>query len=101
MTDARSGQPLKVPHMGWNQVTPAHPHALWENIPRATRFYFVHSFFTRPDNNADVAATADYGTPFTAAIARGNVFAVQFHPEKSAQAGLNLYANFLRWDGQD
>lgn len=99
MHDARSGERLKVPHMGWNQVHQQTPHPLWESIAQDTRFYFVHSYYTRPVDARVSTATTEYGTTFTSAIARDNIFAVQFHPEKSAAAGLQLYSNFLRWNG--
>lgn len=92
------GARLKVPHMGWNEVwqrTAAHP--MWEGIPDGERFYFVHSYFVSPANDAVTAAETDYGLRFTSAVARANIFAVQFHPEKSAQAGLQLLSNFIRW----
>ncbi|XID74768.1 imidazole glycerol phosphate synthase subunit HisH [Alkanindiges sp. WGS2144] len=90
---------LKVPHMGWNQVhqtDPAHP--LWRNIAQDSRFYFVHSFYVQPDNPAIVAATCDYGLPFACALNQDNLFAVQFHPEKSHTAGLQLLKNFVEWN---
>jgi glutamine amidotransferase len=92
------GQPLKIPHMGWNQVRPAVGHPLWQGIEPGTRFYFVHSYYARPADAADIAATADYPGSFAAALACGNIFAVQFHPEKSQAAGLRLLANFLGWN---
>lgn len=92
------GQPLKIPHMGWNRVK-QQPHPLWQGIAQDSRFYFVHSYFACPDNPKDSIATADYPRPFTCALARNNVFAVQFHPEKSQTVGLRLLQNFLRWDG--
>ena len=93
------GEPLKIPHMGWNQVHQLSEHPLWRGIAQDSRFYFVHSYFAQPTNAALVAATADYPTPFACALAQGNLFAVQFHPEKSQQAGLRLLENFLGWDG--
>ncbi|WP_446809694.1 imidazole glycerol phosphate synthase subunit HisH [Methylomonas sp. 2BW1-5-20] len=92
------GNVLKIPHMGWNQVKQT-PHPLWHNIPDSSRFYFVHSYYTVPDNQQDSTATADYPTAFTCALAKDNVFAVQFHPEKSQTVGLQLLQNFLGWDG--
>ena len=89
---------LKIPHMGWNQVH-QHPHPLWANIPQDSRVYFVHSYFVQPDDADVTAATTDYPAPFTCALARKNLFAVQFHPEKSQTAGLQLLKNFLQWDG--
>jgi len=88
---------LKVPHMGWNEVRQARSHALWEGVPEGERFYFVHSYFPEPADAALVAATSDYGVRFTCAIARDNIFAVQFHPEKSQSAGLRLLSNFVHW----
>ena len=93
-----AGETLKVPHMGWNQVQQiAHP--LWENIPQNSRFYFVHSYFAQPDNAEMIAATSDYPTPFACALMQKNIFAVQFHPEKSHTVGLQLLKNFLHWNG--
>jgi glutamine amidotransferase len=88
---------LKIPHIGWNEVAQARPHALWAGIPDRSRFYFVHSYYPAPRDAALTAATAVYGAPFTCAIARDNIFAVQFHPEKSQSAGLQLLSNFVRW----
>jgi glutamine amidotransferase len=96
----QQGERLKVPHMGWNQVHQEQRHPLWQGIAQDTRFYFVHSYYVQPADAALTAASTDYGVRFTAAVTRENVFAVQFHPEKSQHAGLALYANFLRWDGQ-
>ena len=92
------GQPLKIPHMGWNRVKQK-PHPLWQGIPQDSRFYFVHSYFVSPDQAQDSIASSDYPHAFTCAIAKDNVFAVQFHPEKSQTVGLQLLQNFLRWDG--
>ena len=94
------GERLKVPHMGWSPVTPTRAHPLWEGIEPRTRFYFAHSYHPEPTDPALTAATADYPAPFTCAIARANIFAVQFHPEKSQRAGLRLLANFVNWDGR-
>ena len=94
---AADGSRLKVPHMGWNQVR-QQPHPLWQGIRDDTRFYFVHSYFVTPADPALGAGSTEYGIPFTSAVARDNIFAVQFHPEKSAQAGLRLLGNFMRWD---
>ena len=88
---------LKVPHMGWNEVIQARPHALWQGIADRSRFYFVHSYYPAPREAALTAATCVYGAPFTCAVARDNIFAVQFHPEKSQSAGLQLLSNFVRW----
>jgi len=92
------GNLLKIPHMGWNQVEQK-PHPLWKNIPDRSRFYFVHSYYAVPDDARHTAATADYPQTFTCALADGNLFAVQFHPEKSQTVGLQLLQNFLAWDG--
>ena len=92
-----SGAMIKIPHMGWNQVHQAIEHPLWEGISQDARFYFVHSYFVEPADPALIAASTSYPLPFTSAVARDNVFATQFHPEKSQHAGLQLYANFLRW----
>lgn len=89
---------LKVPHMGWNQVV-QQPHCLWQNIADRSRFYFVHSYFVQSDQAQVVAGQCHYGLDFAVALARDNVFAVQFHPEKSQWAGLTLLNNFLAWDG--
>lgn len=97
LTD-HAGERLKIPHMGWNEVAQqAHP--LWQDIPQNSRFYFVHSYYVVPDESAVTIATAEYPDPFTCALARKNVFAVQFHPEKSQAVGLQLLKNFLHWDG--
>ena len=94
---APDGTRLKVPHMGWNQVNQAQPHALWQGIEDGARFYFVHSYFVEPAGPEIIAGSTVYGVPFTCAIAQANIFAVQFHPEKSADAGLSLLGNFMRW----
>ena len=98
MSDA-DGNKLKVPHMGWNQVHQK-PHPLWEGIAQDSRFYFVHSYYTAPAGQDMQVATTDYGIEFCCALARENLFAVQFHPEKSQRVGLALLRNFGRWDGQ-
>ncbi|MGE0312036.1 MAG: imidazole glycerol phosphate synthase subunit HisH [Lautropia sp.] len=92
---------LKVPHMGWNQVHQRHPHPLWAGIAQDEHFYFVHSYHVVCDPGAEdtlSAATTDYGLAFTCAVARANIFATQFHPEKSAASGLRLYENFIHWN---
>ena len=91
------GSRFKVPQMGWNEVRQAQPHALWATIPDDSYFYFVHSFYARPSDARHSVGEADYGGRFTAAVARDNIFATQFHPEKSAEHGLTLYRNFLHW----
>jgi glutamine amidotransferase len=88
---------LKIPHMGWNEVLQQRRHALWAGIADRSRFYFVHSYFPAPRDAGVTAATCVYGMPFTCAVARDNIFAVQFHPEKSQSAGLQLLSNFVRW----
>ena len=88
---------LKIPHMGWNEVIQERPHPLWQAIPDRSRFYFVHSYYPAPRDRALAAATCVYGAPFTCAVARDNIFAVQFHPEKSQSAGLQLLSNFVNW----
>ena len=96
LTDAQGGK-LKVPHMGWNRVHHAQ-HALWSGIEQDARFYFVHSYYVQPRDAALSQATSDYPTPFVCAVAKDNLFAVQFHPEKSAAAGLQLLLNFINWN---
>ena len=91
------GSRYKVPQMGWNQVVQARPHALWDGIPDNAYFYFVHSFYARPSDARHSVGETDYGSRFTCALARDNIFATQFHPEKSADYGLRLYRNFLSW----
>ena len=90
-------QGLKVPHMGWNEVFQERPHAMWSGIADRSRFYFVHSYYPQPAEPSLTAATADYGARFTCAVARDNIFAVQFHPEKSQSSGLQLLSNFVQW----
>jgi glutamine amidotransferase len=99
---APDGARLKVPHMGWNEVNQAvqengDVHPLWQGIADGSRFYFVHSYYVEPEDADVIAGSTQYGIPFTSAVARANIFAVQFHPEKSAQAGLQLLGNFMRW----
>ncbi|MBI5889424.1 MAG: imidazole glycerol phosphate synthase subunit HisH [Nitrosomonadales bacterium] len=91
------GNKLKVPHMGWNQVHHG-DHPLWRGIDQDARFYFVHSYHVQPGDAGLVQATSDYPQPFVCAAARDNLFAVQFHPEKSAAAGLKLLQNFINWN---
>ena len=92
---------LKIPHMGWNQVHHEREHPLWAGIDQDERFYFVHSYFVHPQEGPLTAGTTNHGLTFAAAVARGNLFAAQFHPEKSQHAGLQLYSNFLRWQGEE
>jgi glutamine amidotransferase len=98
LRDPATGERLKIPHMGWNQVHQTVDHPLWAGIPQDSRFYFVHSYYLQPADAALTAGTTRYGIEFTSAIARANLFAVQFHPEKSAQAGLRLLSNFVTWN---
>lgn len=101
------GSRFKVPQMGWNEVwqtthaasnfTSGDRHVLWQGIPDGAHFYFVHSFYAQPDNALHCVAYTDYGNRFASAVARDNIFATQFHPEKSADCGLRLYRNFLHW----
>ena len=98
MIDA-AGLPLKVPHMGWNRVRQSRAHPLWRGIAPDTRFYFVHSYYVASADPRDVAGETEYGLGFTSAAARANIFAVQFHPEKSQAAGLKLLENFVSWNG--
>lgn len=91
------GNKLKVPHMGWNQVN-QRDHVMWNGIEKGARFYFVHSYYVQPRDTSVVQATSDYPLPFVCAVARNNLFAVQFHPEKSAAAGLRLLQNFINWN---
>lgn len=98
-TDA-DGQMLKVPHMGWSRVKQTRSHPMWQGIADNDRFYFVHSYYADPDAQAEVAGTTDYPDPFCAVMSHKNVFAVQFHPEKSQRNGLQLLENFLSWNGQ-
>lgn len=95
-----NGERLKVPHMGWNEVFQTIDHPLWHNIPDGDRFYFVHSYYAEAEGNADMAGRTRYGVDLAAAVARDNIFAVQFHPEKSARAGLQLLKNFVDWSGK-
>jgi imidazole glycerol-phosphate synthase subunit HisH len=99
MVDA-SGARLKVPHMGWSPVVRTREHPLWRGIDDGARFYFAHSYYPVPDDPDITAASVAYPTAFTCAIARANIFAVQFHPEKSHRAGLQLLSNFVAWNGR-
>ena len=92
------GSRFKVPQMGWNRVKQTLSHPLWEGIADDSYFYFVHSYYVVPDDAAHTAGVTDYGGPFTCAVAKDNIFATQFHPEKSATAGLQLYKNFAHWN---
>jgi len=97
-TAERAAAGFKVPHMGWNQVAQVRPHALWDGIGDGTRFYFVHSYYCDPADPSLAAGSTLYPQAFTSAIARDNIFATQFHPEKSAAAGLRLLSNFATWN---
>ena len=97
LADRATGTRLKVPHMGWNEVRQAAPHALWRGVADGARFYFVHSYFVDEADAGLRSGSTDYGLPFTCAVARDNIFAVQFHPEKSQSAGLQLLSNFIHW----
>ncbi len=92
------GSRYKVPQMGWNQVIQVQEHPIWAGVPDSSYFYFVHSFYARPSDARHSVGETDYGTRFTCALARDNIFATQFHPEKSAEHGLALYRNFLHWN---
>jgi imidazole glycerol-phosphate synthase subunit HisH len=92
------GQRLKVPHMGWNRVRQTRKHALWDGIADDSWFYFVHSYYVVPDEARISAGTSSYGGVFTCVVASDNIFATQFHPEKSSAAGLRIYENFTRWN---
>ena len=92
------GSRFKVPQMGWNRVRQVRPHAMWEGIADDAYFYFVHSYYVQPADASLIAGETDYGAPFCCAVARENIFATQFHPEKSASAGLQLYKNFVHWN---
>lgn len=97
--DADTGEVLKVPHMGWNQVHQVDDHPLWQGISQDSRFYFVHSYYADTSDRAYVSGITQYQVRFTSAAAHENIFAVQFHPEKSQHAGLKLLENFVNWDG--
>ncbi len=92
------GSRFKVPQMGWNRVRQARPHAMWDGVADGAYFYFVHSYYVQPADSDLIAGETDYGAPFCCAVARDNIFATQFHPEKSADAGLRLYRNFVHWN---
>lgn len=92
------GSRYKVPQIGWNRVRQSRPHPVWAGVPDGSWFYFVHSYYARPSDARHTVGEADYGGFFTAAVARDNIFATQFHPEKSADSGLALYRNFLHWN---
>jgi glutamine amidotransferase len=93
-----TGDRLKVPHIGWNRVRQSLAHPIWDGVPDSAYFYFVHSFYAQPADVSVITGEADYGLRFTCAVARDNIFATQFHPEKSAASGLKLYENFVHWN---
>ena len=93
----QDGSRYKVPHMGWNRVFQSRPHPLWQGVADGAWFYFVHSYFARPHTPTHAVGETEYGARFASAVARDNIFATQFHPEKSADQGLTLYRNFLNW----
>ncbi|WP_406828713.1 imidazole glycerol phosphate synthase subunit HisH [Microbulbifer sp. ARAS458-1] len=95
------GARLKVPHMGWNRVQQKIDHPMWKGIENGSRFYFVHSYYVPSEGNDAVAGETDYGVQFAAAVTRNNIFATQFHPEKSADAGMQLLTNFVSWNGSN
>ena len=92
------GSRFKVPQMGWNRVRQSRPHPLWDGVADNSYFYFVHSYYAAPENAHDTIGEADYGAPYCCAVGRDNIVATQFHPEKSADAGLRLYRNFIHWN---
>jgi glutamine amidotransferase len=96
-----AGEPLKVPHMGWNGVSWRGGHPVFAGLPEQAEYYFVHSYYLEPAEPSHVAGTTEYGFDFCSAVARGSLVAVQFHPEKSGRPGLKLLANFLAWDGKE
>lgn len=99
MIDPATGRQYTIPHMGWNQVRQTRPHPLWQGIPDMARFYFVHSYCVQSKSPDEVTGVTHYGVDFTSAAGRDNIFAVQFHPEKSQHDGLKLLENFTAWDG--
>ena len=94
------GKRLKVPHMGWNKVKQIRDHALWKDVPDNSRFYFVHSYYVHTSDKIKITGTTSYGNEIISCLAEGNIFATQFHPEKSQKVGLTLLRNFLTWDGK-
>ena len=88
---------LKVPHMGWNQISHNNDHLIWQSIPDETFFYFVHSYFAQACNKGDISSVTKYDIPFTSSVTKENIFACQFHPEKSSKYGLKLIENFIKW----
>lgn len=100
MTEPENGEKLKIPHMGWNAVKFRGDHPLFRGIPEGSEFYFVHSYYPKPSNEALTVGTTEYGMVFTSAVALRNLVAVQFHPEKSGKPGLRILDNFRRWNGE-
>jgi glutamine amidotransferase len=100
LRDVASGELLKIPHMGWNQVHQMSGHPLWRDVPQDSRFYFVHSYHAVLEEKEYISGVTNYGPEFVSAVTRDNVFAVQFHPEKSQRVGLKLLENFTRWNGE-
>ena len=98
--DFAENSELKVPHMGWNQIHQTQEHPLWHDIPQDSRFYFVHSYYVHPQDQSIIAGTTTHGTTFSSVLSHKNLFAIQAHPEKSAEHGLQLFNNFLQWNGQ-
>ena len=94
-----SDRSLKIPHMGWNEIAINQPHDILKDVNQGDEFYFVHAYYPRPSDSAHVFATCEYEVTFPAAIGHRNLFAIQFHPEKSGQVGLTLLRNFSQWDG--
>ena len=94
------GKRLKVPHMGWNKVKQIRDHPLWKDVPDNSRFYFVHSYYVHTSDKIKITGTTSYGNEIISCLAEGNIFATQFHPEKSQKVGLTLLRNFLTWDGK-
>lgn len=92
--------PLKIPHMGWNKVHQICSHPLWQGVEDGAFFYFVHSYYVEPSDQSDVAGTTEYGAMFTSAAFKDNIFAVQFHPEKSHKNGMLVLKNFINWNGE-
>jgi len=98
LTNTDGGR-LKVPHMGWSKVNQTHPHPMWNGVADGARYYFAHSYYCVPDNSESVVGSCEYGLEFCVALASPNLFACQFHPEKSAKDGLQLLKNFIDWNG--
>lgn len=95
------GSDIKIPHMGWNNITVTRPHPVLAGVDPEAQFYFVHSYYPAPAKEEDVIATTGYGIPFASVIGHGNVIASQFHPEKSGRSGLRILENFCAWDGRE